>query len=143
MNQPPPPDKTSSFLEILHRDMAQRAAEHDQVRRLRREIEVKKLQMELADLSAPHKPVKTQRRLLGFYEQQITAWFNRLPPEAKNAPRTMEELINLLEGRTPGRRPHAPEVAKTLRSLRWSRRRCWKSDGEARRLWYPPLANGG
>lgn len=135
---PPPPANTGSYLEMINRDMAARHAEQDEVRRLRREIEVKKLQMELADLSAPTKPTQPQRRPLDFYEQQITAWFNRLPPAARSAPRSMEDFINLLQGRTPGMRAHAPDVSRVLSGMGWVRRRSWRSDSSSARLWWPP-----
>jgi hypothetical protein len=137
---PPPPadfvrEQESSYMQQLRA----RSAEYEEQRRLKREIELKKLQMELAGLSLPTKPPPAQRKPLVFYEQQITAWFTRLPPEARKAPRTMEEFINLLQGRTPGMRAHAPDVSKVLSGLRWVRRRDWKADGEGRRLWWPPV----
>ena len=99
---PPPPadfvrDQTLSYMQQLRA----RSAEHDEHLRLKREIELKKLQMELAGLSSSTKPPPAKRKPRDFYAQQITAWFDRLPPEARKAPRTMEEFINLLA------RPHA------------------------------------
>jgi hypothetical protein len=134
---PPPPDETRSYLEIIQQDYAQRAAEHDEVRRLRREIEVKKLQVELADLSSTVKP---RRQSVEYYCEQLAVWFNNLPAAARQTPRSMEELLSLMKGRTPGMRPHAPEVAIALKSLLWTRKRCWHSDGEGRRFWHPPSA---
>ena len=136
---PPPPadfcrDHPLSYMQQLRA----RSAEHDEHLRLKREIELKKLQMELAGLSPPTKPPPAQRKSRDFYAQQITAWFNRLPTEARNAPRTMEEFINLLAGRTPGMRAHAPDVSQVLSGLGWVRRRDWKANGEGRRLWWPP-----
>ncbi len=136
---PPPPadfvrDQESSYMQQLRA----RSAEYEEQRRLKREIELKKLQIELAGLSSPTKPPPAQRKPLAFYAQQITAWFNRLPPEARKAPRTMEEFLNLLAGRTPGMRAHAPDVSQVLSGLRWVRRRNW-ADGEGRRLWWPPV----
>jgi hypothetical protein len=133
--QPPPDelirDHTLNYMQHLRA----RAAEADEVRRLRQEIEKRKLEMELATLSSPTQPTKPQRRPLNFYEQQIAAWFNRLPPEARKAPRSMEEFINLLEGRTPGMRAHAGDVARVLRQLGWVRHRIWRSEGEGQRVW--------
>lgn len=136
---PPPPDDlrdhTLNYVQLIR----QRAAEHDEHRRLKREIELKKLQLELAGLSVPTKPTHLKRQPIDIYEQQIKAWFNRLPPEARLAPRTMEEFVNFLQGRTPGMRAHAGDVSRVLRDrLGWSRKRCWHSDGEGCRLWYPP-----
>ncbi len=135
----PPPDKTSSYLQMLQRDMAERSAEHEEHRRLKREIELKKLQLELANLSATPKPVTPKRKPLDIYEAQITAWYSRLPPAARNSPRAMEEFINLLDGRTPGMKAHAPDVSRILSRLGWVRRRIWKADGEGRRVWILPV----
>ena len=134
---PPPPDATGSYLEILQRDYAQRAAEQEEVRRLRREIEKKKLEQELADLSAPNKP---SRKPIEFYGDQLAGWFNSLPTVARQAPRSMEELLSILKGRSPGMRPHAGDLSKVLIREGWKRKRHWKADGEGRRLWYPPSA---
>lgn len=135
---PPPPDASATYLQILQRDYAQRNAEHEEVRRLKREIEVKKLQQELADLSAPNKPNKPQRRPIEFYGEQLAGWFNNMPAVARYAPRSMEELLSILKGRTPGMRPHAGDVSKILARQGWKRKRHWQADGEGRRLWYPP-----
>lgn len=137
---PPPPadfgrDQTLSYMQRL----CAHSAEHEEILRLKRELELKKLRTELADLSSATTPPPAKRKPQDFYAQQITAWFKRLPPEARNAPRTMEEFINLLQGRTPGMRAHAPEVSKALSGLGWVRRRDWKADGEGRRLWWPPV----
>ncbi|MER2602683.1 MAG: hypothetical protein ABTR27_10035 [Candidatus Competibacter phosphatis] len=136
---PPPPadslhDQESSYMQQLRA----RSAEYEEQRRLKREIELKKLQMELAGLSSPPNLPPAKRKPLAFYAQQITAWFGRLPPEARKAPRTMEEFINLLQGRAPGMRAHAPDVSKVLSGLGWVRRRDWRADG-GRRLWWPPV----
>ena len=133
---PPPPDAKTSYLQMIRHDMAQRATEYDEFRRLKIEIAKRKLELELAGLSVPSQP---SRRPVDFYVQQITAWFDRLPPEARKAPRTMEEFINLLQGRTPGMRAHAPDVSQVLSGLGWVRRRDWKANGEGRRLWWPPV----
>jgi hypothetical protein len=134
----PPPDvlrdPTLSYMQQLRA----RSAEHDEHRRLKREIELKKLQMELASLSAPTKLTQPQRRSLDYYADQIQAWFSRLPPEARKAPRTMEEFINLLQGRTPGMRGFAPDVSRVLCGMGWVRRRSWRSDSSSARLWWPP-----
>ena len=132
---PPPPDVARTYLEKLHLDYAQRSNEFEEVRRLKREIELKKLQMELADLSSPVKPA---RRSVEFYAEQLAVWFNNLPAAARATPRSMADFLSILKGRTPGMRPHAPEVAQALKSQRWLRKRCWKSDGEGRRMWHPP-----
>jgi len=138
MITPPPPDVQHNGLQT-YLDWARReSAQHDEHRRLKREIELKKLQMELAGLAETPKPVRSKRRSIDTYEAQITEWFDRLPPAARAAPRTMAEFINLLEGRTPGMRAHAPDVSRVLSRLSWVRKRVWRADGEGRRVWLPP-----
>jgi hypothetical protein len=132
---PPPPAGIPSYLTQLHAHSAAIAADAEERRRLRNEIELKKLQLELANLSSPAASTQSKRRPLDFYEQQITAWFNRLPPDARKAPRTMEEFLNLLQGRTLGMRAHAPDVSRVLQRMGWVRKRIWKADGEGRRVW--------
>jgi hypothetical protein len=135
---PTPPDELIRDRSLNYiQELRARAAEADEVRRLRQEIEKKKLEQELASLSLPTQPTKPRRRPLDFYEQQITAWFNRLPPEARKAPRSMEEFINLLEGRTPGMRAHAPDVSRTLIRLGWHKCRIWSANSQSRRVWRP------
>ena len=132
---PPPPDVLSGYLAQLHQQAAAASAEAEERRRLRNEIEKKKLELELAGLNSPTPPA---RRSIDTYEAQIADWFNRLPPEARKAPRSMEEFINLLYGRTPGRKAHAPDVSRVLQRMGWVRRRIWQTDGEGRRIWLLP-----
>lgn len=139
---PPPPDvqrdSTLTYMQSLREQAAIGIAEADERRHLRNQIEKRKLELELASLSAMPKAVVPKHRSVDTYEAQITEWFNRLPPEARKAPRTMEEFINMLVGRTPGMRAHAPDVSRVLLRLGWVRRRIWKADGEGRRVWMPP-----
>ncbi len=137
----PPPDVMrdhTTYMQQLRQVAAEANAEADERRRLRNEIEKRKLELELAALSATPKTVVPKRRAIDTYEAQITEWFSRLPPGARSAPRTMVEFITLLEGRTPGMRAHAPDVSRMLSRLGWVRRRIWQADGEGRRVWFPP-----
>jgi hypothetical protein len=147
MSPAPPPDvmhdHTISYMQHLRAQAAIGNAEADERRRLRNEIEKRKLEIELASLSATPKTVVPQRRPVDTYEAQITEWFSRLPPAARAAPRTMAEFINMLDGRTPGMRAHAPDVSRILRGrLGWVRKRIWSADGEGRRVWMPPTRHG-
>jgi hypothetical protein len=139
---PPPPDvdrhSTLTYMQQLREQVARSNAEGNEHRRLKNEIARRKLELELAALSATPKTVVPKRRSVDTYEAQITEWFSRLPPAARVAPRTMAEFINLLDGRTPGMRAHAPDVSRILSRLGWVRRRIWKADGEGRRVWVPP-----
>jgi hypothetical protein len=142
MGYPPPPDVAGSYiktyLEQTRQHAAAAVAEGEERRRLRKEIETRKLQLELASLSSTPKPILPKRKPGNTYEAQITEWLRRLPPAARNAPRTMAEFINMLDGRTQGMAAHAPDVSRILMQLGWVRKRIWSADGEGRRVWIPP-----
>ncbi len=137
MNTPPPPGECQTELTSFAARLQQACTDYNEHRRLLKEIDRIKLQMQLAILSSS--PTQPQRQPIDTYEQQITAWFNRLPPEARKAPRTMEELIRLLVGRTPGMNAHAGDVSRVLVKMGWTRRRIWDTAGEGRRIWFPAL----
>ncbi|MEI7955739.1 MAG: hypothetical protein WCJ66_11270 [Verrucomicrobiota bacterium] len=128
-----------TYMEQMRQVAAKANAEADERRHLRNQIEKRKLEMELASLSAKPKMVVPKRRSVDTYETQIIEWFSRLPPAARAAPRTMAEFINLLAGRTLGMRAHAPDVSRILSRLGWVRKRIWSADGEGRRVWVPPI----
>lgn len=138
MNTTPPPDVSRNAQPTYLDSLRQPDAQGEECQRLQNEIELKRLHLELASLSASPVPVRPKRRPVSIYEAQITEWFNRLPPDARAAPRTMAEFVNMLEGRTPGMKAHAPDVSRILSRLSWVRKRIWKADGEGRRLWLPP-----
>ena len=136
-NQPPPPaPAVESFLKQHMLQLAAVDSEHEEIRRLKRAIEKKKLEQELAALSSPTQPTNPTRQPVDYYANQIRQWHANLPRDACSAPRSLREFIMLLQGRTPGLQPHVPEVAQALRQLGWKRERCWQGDG-GRRLWWP------
>ena len=137
MTLPPPPGTALSYLEQLRHNAEERRSEAEELHRLQSAIAKKKLELELEYLSSPTTS-GGKRQPADTYETQLTAWFNRLPLSARLAPRTMEELLNVVTGRTPGMRAHPGEVSKVLTKMGWRRRRHWKADGEGRRLWWPP-----
>jgi hypothetical protein len=135
---PPPPPGTRSYLLDIQAEYEARRAESEEIRRLKREIEKRRLEQELADLSSPTNSSQPKRRPIEYYENQLNAWFNSLPAAARQAPRSMHELLSILKGRSPGLQPHAGEVSDLLALNGWKRKRQWRADGEGRRFWYPP-----
>lgn len=128
-----------SYLQQIHLSMQDRQAQQDELRRLRNEIEKRKLERDLAELNSPVKKLtRPERQTIDTYEVQLNEWYNRLPAEARRAPRTMVEFVNLLTGRTPGMNAHPADVSRILRRLGWTRKRNWKADGEGCRVWWPP-----
>lgn len=71
--------------------------------------------------------------------QQLATMLATLPPVLVNRPWSIEELLPRLEGRYR-QRPASREVAKALKTLGWTQRRCWKKSGLNRRFWHPPIA---
>ena len=133
---PPPPDKARGFqtwMEKINSANDYRA----RLDQAERELKLKKLAAEVGELG---KIAKSKRRPLSTYVDQITSWHAQLPPELRRAPRTMQEFLALLIGRSPGLQANAGEVSKILFDLGWRRMRIWKKDGEGKRLWLPPGA---
>lgn len=62
-----------------------------------------------------------------------------LPETERDAPRPLEFFAERLRGRQR-LTPHRGELAGALRSLGWTRRRCWReSEGGFRAYWHPPV----
>ena len=137
MTQTPPPDESGNRFALQIDRLREIAEENREIVRLRNQIEKRKLELELASLnSVAAKPRKPERLPIESYETQITNWHNRLPQEARQAPRAMEEFVRLLKGRTPGLNAHPAEISTVLKRLGWKRTRTWKADGEGRRMWF-------
>ena len=68
----------------------------------------------------------------------IREWHTALPAALRKAPRTMDELVKFLPGRSgQGRQARAGDIADALLRLGWQRRRCWQGP-RYRRYWDPP-----
>ncbi len=63
-------------------------------------------------------------------EARFTAWFDNLPPEAKNRPFSMSEIENALNSQ--GR-----HISSVLVQLGWRRKRVWTTQRYCR-YWQPP-----
>jgi hypothetical protein len=119
-----------SYLQELNRKSAEAAAEGEERRRLRKEIETKKLQLELASLSASPKSVKP-------LEDQIVELMRTLPPPLRDRPWSMAELVTRLTGKYRDR-PHGQNVSAALLRLGWRKERRYGQGYLGRRVWMPP-----
>ncbi len=93
-------------------------------------------QSAIQQASKPITPGKVQQQNLTV---QIREWHAALPVELRQAPRTMDELIKLLPGRSgSGRQARAGDISDCLLSLGWKQKRSWKGP-RFRRIWVPPV----
>jgi hypothetical protein len=105
-------------------------AEYEEQKRLR------KIQQEAeanAKLAQALKQIKRTKPL----EDQITELMRTLPPELRNRPWSMAELVNQLTGKYRDR-PHPQQVGQALRRLGWQRERRWENSYDGVRIWLPP-----
>lgn len=64
-----------------------------------------------------------------------------MPESERNKPRPLEFWAERLSGRQ-SLTPHRGELAAALRSLGWTRQRCWNRPSEGYpALWFPPPVN--
>ena len=130
---PPPTDPGArymqSYLQELNRKSAEAAADGEERRRLRKEIETKQLQLQLAALSASPKSVKS-------LDDQITELMRTLPPQMRNRPWSMQELVQRLTGKYRDR-PHGQQIGSALRRLGWLRERRYGPGYDGVRVWLP------
>lgn len=134
----PPPDAADRYMQTylheLNRQAADAAEENEERRRLRKEIETKKLQLELAGLSTSPTTVKP-------LEDQIVELMRTLPPQLRDRPWSMAELVTRLTGKYRDR-PHTQCVGEALRRLGWRRERRYADGYDGRRVWFPPACPG-
>ncbi len=67
-------------------------------------------------------------------DQQIVDLMSALPPQLRNRPWSMAELIQRLSGKYRDR-PHAQKVGEALRRLGWRRERRWEKGFDGARIW--------
>lgn len=125
---PPPPDK-SEFK--TYREWIRAINDYNQA------VACTSSLQKAAKESALLKASARQKKPKSFYAEQIQLWFSSMTDQEKSSPRSIDEFIAILSGRTPGMRPSAREIAKALRSLGWVRVRVWRGDAEGRRVWVP------
>jgi len=113
-----------SYLDQLREHAEEQRRIHD----LEREAEAQ------ANLVASIQAIKRTKPL----EQQITELMATLPPQVRNRPWSMAELVKQLSGKYRDR-PHAQNVGEALRRLGWRRVRLWRDGADGQRVWIPIL----
>ena len=95
--------------------------EQNRLHRLKQETEAK--------LGQPRRRVKP-------LDVQITELMSTLPPQLRDRPWSMQELVSRLSG-TYRNHPHGKNVGAILRSLGWRRVRLWSNGADGQRVWIP------
>jgi hypothetical protein len=67
-------------------------------------------------------------------DAQILDLMRALPPQVRQRPWSMAELVQRLAGKYR-ERPHAQQVGDALRRLGWRRVRLWKGGADGLRVW--------
>jgi hypothetical protein len=70
-------------------------------------------------------------------DDQINEFMRTLPPQMRDRPWSMAELVNRLTGKYRDR-PHAQQVGQALRRLGWRRERRWMQGFDGVRVWVHP-----
>ena len=87
------------------------------------------------ETQASAKPLQLPRQVKPL-DAQITELMRTLPPQMRERPWSMPELIQRLAGKYRDR-PHAQQVGEALRRLGWRRERRWKKGFDGARVWVP------
>jgi hypothetical protein len=130
LSQTAPRDQTLTYLDQLRHHAAVQAAEDEARRLLRKAVETKQLQLQLASLSTSPKTGKP-------LDVQIVELMRTLPPSLRERPWSMAELVARLSGKYRDR-PHAQNVSAALLRLSWRRERRYSSGFGGLRVWIPP-----
>jgi hypothetical protein len=82
------------------------------------------------------KVLQLQRRAKPLNEQ-IVELMRTLPPQLRDRPWSIAELVNRLQGKYRDR-PHTQHIGIALRQLGWRRERRWGQGFDGARVWIPP-----
>lgn len=106
------------------------------IAQLRRDVEE---QNRIQQLKAEAETIKLrqQERRAKPLTEQIEEFMRTLPPQLRDRPWSMVELVNRLQGKYRDR-PHPQHVGIALRQLQWKRLRLYGKGYEGARLWVPP-----
>ncbi len=70
-------------------------------------------------------------------DQQITELMRSLPPQLRDRPWSMAELVQRLQGKYRDR-PHGQQVGEALLRCGWIKERRWEKGWDGRRVWLAP-----
>jgi hypothetical protein len=106
------------------------------IAQLRRDVEE---QNRIHQLKAEAETIKLrqQERRAKPLTEQIEELMRTLPPQLRDRPWPMVELVNRLQGKYRDR-PHPQHVGIALRQLSWNRERRWGQGYDGVRVWTPP-----
>lgn len=81
--------------------------------------------------------LRKQERRTKPLTEQIEELMHTLPPQLRDRPWSMAELVIRLQGKYRDR-PHTQHVGIALRQLQWKRLRLYGKGYDGVRLWVPP-----
>jgi hypothetical protein len=70
-------------------------------------------------------------------DQQITELMRSLPPQLRDRPWSMAELVQRLQGKYRDL-PHSQQVGEALLRCGWVKERRWEKGWDGRRIWLAP-----
>ena len=124
LTEPDKPAATSdSLVQAYAAELRARVEERSRLHRLQQEAQ------------ASAKPAQSLRQVKPL-DAQITELMRSLPPQLRNRPWSMPELVQRLTGKYRDR-PHAQQVGEALRRLGWRRERRWEKGFDGARVWVP------
>ena len=106
------------------------------IAQLRRDVEEQNRIHQLKAEAATSKLHQHERRNKPLTEQ-IENLMRTLPPQLRDRPWSMAELVSRLQGKYRDR-PHTQHVGIALRQLQWKRLRLYSNGYDGVRLWVPP-----
>ncbi len=110
-----------SYIQTYAEELRAHCDEQNRLHRLRQEAEAKLVQ---------------SPRQLRPLDAQITELMRTLPPQLRDRPWSMRELVSRLSGKYRDH-PHGQNVGETLRRLGWRRVRLWSNGADGQRVWLP------
>lgn len=116
----------TSTITAYFRELNEHAVEQQRLYTLKQEAAA------TSKLAASIQTIKCTKSLEG----QITELMRTLPPQLRDRPWSMAELVQRLTGQYR-ERPHAQLVGEALRRLGWRRERRWEKGFDGVRVWMP------
>lgn len=121
----------TSTITAYFRELNEHAVEQQRLYTLKQETAA------TVKLVAPIQTIKRTKPL----DEQITELMRTLPPQLRDRPWSMGELVQRLTGKYR-ERPHAQRVGEALRRLGWRRERRWEKGFDGVRVWIPARTTG-
>ena len=121
-----------TFIENYAAELRAHVEQQKQLHKLKQEAEAKAKVAQSTQQTRPVKPL----------DDQIQELMRTLPPQLRNRPWSMAELVQQLTGKYRDH-PHAQRVGESLRRLGWRRERRWEKGFDGVRIWVPRCAVWG